>query len=148
MIGFQSLGGKELTQAMSGLSARVSRGILRDALLDASEILRVEMGVRAPRRPPHPDMADNMVAVVQRGEDSQQVVVAVGPAKRFFYASFVELGTAFMAAQPFARPAFDSTVSKVIWQLGQNVWLALAGRGIRRATVEDEQPVSGPGRLV
>lgn len=148
MIGVQTFGGKELSQALGQLSTRVSRNVQREALRDAAEPLRKEMSVRAPRRPPHPDMADHIVVVSVRGEDLQQVVIAVGPAKRFFYAGFQELGTAFHGAQAFARPAFDATVGTVLAAFGANLWVALSGRGIRRQTEVAEGPVSGPGRLV
>lgn len=141
-------GGKEISEGLGQLSQRTSRKVLSDALLDASEPLRKEMGRLAPRRPPHPDMADNIIAVTARGADIQEVAVLVGPAKRFFYATFLEFGTAFMSARAFARPAFDATREKVLTLLGQSVWLALTARGIRRATTISDGPVSGPGRLV
>lgn len=148
MIGMQFDGGKELSDALAQLPQRTSRSVMREALLDASEPMRKEMGRRAPRRPPHPDMADNIVAVPARGEDLQEVAVLVGPAKPFFYATFIELGTAFMQALPFARPAFDAMKDKVLTLLGQNIWLALTAKGIWRKTTIKDGPVTGPGRTV
>jgi HK97 gp10 family phage protein len=148
VIGLDFTGGKELAEALGQLPQRVSRSVQRDALLDAAEPMRIEMGRNAPRRPPQPDLADHIIAVSVRGEDMQQVVVAVGPEKRFFYGSFIEFGTAFISARPFARPAFDRTVKDALGIFADRVWLALTARGVRRATSIDDQPVSGPGRLV
>jgi HK97 gp10 family phage protein len=141
-------GGKELADALGQLSPRVSKKVVREALIDAAEPMRARMAQLAPRRPPQPDMADHIVISVVRGEDALETAVAVGPAKEFFYGGFQELGTAHHAAQPFARPAFDEKSPSALKAFAEAVWLALTARGVRQATTISDQPVSGPGRLV
>lgn len=148
MITMQFEGGKELADALGQLSPRVSRKVQKEALMDAAEPMRRRMEQLAPRAPGKPDLADHMVISSERGVDAQEVVVAVGPSKSFFYGSFQELGTAHHPAHPFARPAFDQKAESALKLFADAVWLALTGRGVRRATVLSDAPVSGPGRLV
>lgn len=142
------VGGQEMADALGTLSQRLERKVLREALMDAGEVMRSEMSRKAPRRPPHPDLADNIVMSTAKGEDLQEVAVAIGPAKESFYGSFVELGTAFMSAQPYVRPAFDGNITKVLTAFAESVWLILTARGVRRATTVSTTPVTGPGRTV
>lgn len=143
---FRFDGGTDLVLALAQLPQRASRRLQREALVEAAEPMRKQMGKLAPRRPPHPDMADNIVIGNATGEDSREVAIAVGPAKRFFHGSFQELGTAHHAAQPFARPAFDGTAPAALGVIGAALWRELAGRGINRPSSSGAGPVSGgPG---
>lgn len=141
--------GRELAAALRSLSPRVSKSIQREALRDAAEPMRSTMGRLAPREPGAPDLADNMAisnATKKDGIDGTTVGVRVGPAKGFFYGYFQEYGTVHHGAQPFARPAFDSEVQKVLPALAKRLWTAMAGRGINRPTQTSAGPVTGgPG---
>lgn len=143
MIAVKFEGGKELAAALATLTPRVSARLQREGLESAAEPIRKAMAAKAPRRPPHPDMADHIITQRVRGKDAQEVAVAVGPAKRFFYASFQEFGTVKHGAQPFARPAFDENWQKSLGILSAAIWVELAGRGVHRATVVAPTPVLG-----
>lgn len=138
-------GGADLAKALASLSPRLSKPIQRGALREGAEPMRVRMGSLAPRRPPHPDMADHMAIANATGEDTQEIAVAVGPEKRFFYGLFQELGTAFHAAQPFARPAFDAVSHQSLLIIGAALWRELAGKGIGRTVSSSARIVGGPG---
>lgn len=143
MIALAFEGGRELADALKQLTPRVAARLQREGLEEAAEPMRRAMGAKAPRRPPHPDMADQIVTQRVRGTDAQEVAIAVGPAKRFFYGSFQEFGTVRHGAQPFARPAFDENWQKSLAILGAAMWRELAGRGVRRGTVVAPVPVQG-----
>jgi HK97 gp10 family phage protein len=139
-------GGKELADALTQLSTRVSKKFLREGLEEAAEPMRRRMETFAARGDPAPpNLRNEMVISSARGVDAQEVAVAVGPSLRAFYGSFVELGTAFQPARPFARPAFDETAPKVLGTLGAAIWRELAGRGINRPTVGGGAVIGGGG---
>jgi HK97 gp10 family phage protein len=137
-------GGEALAKALGSLSQGVSRRIQREVLKDAAEPMRREMAILAPHEPGAPDLRDSMTISSARGEDEQEVAVAVGPSKAGFYGSFQEFGTAHHSAQPFARPAFDAKASESLRLIGQGLWRELAAKGVGRArTVEG--PISEGG---
>lgn len=146
-IGVAFEGGEDLARALSSLPSRVSKGIMKEALTDGAEPMRKRMAALAPRRPPAPDIADNIVVGTARGSDAKEGGVAVGPAKGlFFYGVFLEFGTVKMSAQPFMRPAFDSDALTGLTIIGQRLWQALAGRGLGGRSVTATAPIAGgPG---
>lgn len=144
-------GGKELAATLAGLSTRLKRSVVKEALIGAAEPMRLRMQRLAPVEPGAPDLADNIIVSGGRGgTDSEGTekaqTVSIGPAKGFFYARFQEYGTVHHGAQPFMRPAFDSEAPKVIQKLAAAVWVELAGKGINRPMVDAVGPViGGPG---
>lgn len=152
MVTMKFEGGAELAKALEGLSARVSKRMLREALEDAAEPMRRSMAAMAPREPGAPDLADHIVISTARvkkvaGDESQSAAVAVGPAREFYYGLFQEFGTSFHGAQPFVRPAFDGAVSRTISEMARALWTALAARGISRSATSDA-PIQGEGRFL
>jgi len=123
----------ELARALNAVALTVRRRALYGALKAAAGPMRDRMAQLAPRRPPQPDLADNIVISVARkvgsvaggrweAVDEFQAAVAVGPEKRFFYGLFLEYGTVRMSAQPFMRPAFDSTGGDALKILKDELW--------------------------
>jgi HK97 gp10 family phage protein len=141
-MGLTFEGGPALAKALASLSQGVSRRIQREVLREAAEPMRREMAVLAPHEPGAPDLRESMTISPAKGEDEQEVAVAVGPSRKAFYGSFQEFGTAHHGAQPFARPAFDSKVSTSLDLIGKGLWRELAGKGIGRARTI-QTPVQG-----
>jgi len=152
MVKMRFEGGKELAKALEGLSARVGKRMLRDALEEVGEPMRKRMAQMAPREPGAPDLADNIVistgrVIKPKGSDSLASAVNIGPEKRFFYGFFQEFGTVHHGAQPFVRPAFDGGVTKALSDMARALWTALASRGISR-TVTSDAPIESDGPLL
>lgn len=130
-------GGADLARALSGLSARVSTRLIRESLIEAAEPMRDRMEQLVPVSDDAPHVRDEMVISKARSDtDARETAVAVGPTKKGFYGSFVEFGTAHMAAQPWARPAFDQTWLQSLGIFAAALWRELAGRGIRRSMAD------------
>jgi HK97 gp10 family phage protein len=140
--------GQALSDALKQLPARVTKRILREALIDgAGEPIRKRMGQLAPYEPGPPDLRDSMtISNARPGSDA--IGIAVGPARGFFYGIMQEWGTVRHGAQPFARPAFDQIAPASLGPIGQRIWTALAGRGIHRPTDLFDGSVESPGRLL
>jgi HK97 gp10 family phage protein len=135
-ISFKVDGFKELAANLRALPMAVQREKILDALEVAAEPMRSRMSQLAPREPGAPDLADNIgISVANRIGDvgggrwqarhDEEHAVAVGPTKNFFYGIFQEYGTVHHAAQPFMRPAFDSTAQTSLSILSQRLWLAI-----------------------
>lgn len=149
MITFRVEGGQETAAALNGLPTRVSRSVLRDALLEGAAPMRRFIAGIAPRDPGAPDLADNIIlAALRKRTGDDDVSVGIGVPKGFFYDWFLEWGTVNMGSQPFWRPGFDANVQSVIDISGKAIWRELAGRGIRRAAVIADTPVQSDGPLL
>jgi len=134
-----------LAANLSRLSTRLSRRILTESLREAAEPMRKTMSVLAPHEPGKPDLRDTMSISLSRGQDRNEVAVAIGPTRAGFYGSFQELGTKHHGAQPFARPAFDRNIEAGLQILAASIWRELAARGISRAATSDAGITGGPG---
>ena len=124
-------GGDELASNLAQLSMRLSKKILREALIEGGEPMRQDMGRFAPREPGAPDLADNMG--ISNARTGDMAAIAIGPVKGFFYGWFQEYGTKHFGGQAFARPAFDGNVHASLGIIGQALWRELAGRGFSRS---------------
>lgn len=123
-----------LARTLAGLSNRLQREVLRNALLNVAEPMAHQIERGAPREPGAPDLAANLQygptrIVVESGD----VSVGIGVPKGFFYDYFLEFGTSEMSARPFYRPVFDSGSSRIFDQLGREIWSALAEKGLSTA---------------
>ena len=130
MIKMAFEGGKEIADALAGMSERLSKKILMDALKKAAEPMRAAAAAHAPRRPPAPDLASNIGISAARSED--QAAVKIGPVKGFAYGLPLEVGTLHMSAQPFMRPAFDANLDATLRVASDELWQALTKRGVSR----------------
>lgn len=141
-------GGEELARALSGLSPRLSKKVLRDALLDGGEPMRLLIEHRAPRAPGAPDLADHVSIAAVRDQDNQ-ASVGIGPdSKFFFYDLFQEYGTARHKARPFYRPTFDEKVPEAVTLIGDELWRQLTARGFGVRTASAPSPVQSLGGLL
>lgn len=138
-------GGDELAKALDSLSTRVSRPLLREALLDAGEPMRLAASQLAPYEPGSPDLKANIG--INAVKSTEMAAVAVGPTRDFFYGLFQEFGTSRHGAQPFMRPAFDTEAPKALTILARELWRLLAAKGIGRVIARPTR-VQSDGRLL
>jgi len=126
-------GGAELARALNAVSLTVRRRALYGALKAAAAPMRDRMEQLAPRGPVAPHIQDSIVIAAERrvgsvaggrwqAVDEFQAAVAVGPNAKYFYGLFLEYGTVKQSAQPFMRPAFDSTGGEALKILKQELW--------------------------
>lgn len=153
-IGLRMEGGDALAANLKTLSSRVSKSLMREALMEGAEPIRDRGEVLAPRAPGAPDIAEHIVIGPARAQDA--VAVAVGPSTerrsdqpRTTFARqgvMLEFGTARMGAQPFMRPAFDEMHRPALTVIGAALWRELVGRGLGRSMGIGSGPTSGgPG---
>lgn len=125
MLKFELQGASEFKRLLDELPGRASKQVQREILEHAAEPMRQDMEDTVAYEPGKPDIRDDMVISTARGQDSKETAVAVGPNRRGFYGSFLEFGTAHMAAQPFARPAFDRNYGQALEIMRDEIWFAL-----------------------
>jgi HK97 gp10 family phage protein len=143
-------GGKELADALAGLSTRLSRKVMREVLVEAAEPIRKAASSMAPHAPGAPDIRENIIVAVAKSSvyldlKSEVAAVAIGPKggpEGFGYGLPQEIGTIHHAAQPFMRPALHSASGQALKIAGDAAWRELAGRGISRSVTVDT-PVQG-----
>lgn len=126
-------GSAELQKALEQLPARVSKRFQLEALEHAAVPMKRSMEMKAPHEPGKPDLKDSITISRTKGEDRQEMAVAVGPSRAGWYGSFQEFGTAHHAPQPFVRPAFEEQAGAALQRLSADIWASLAGRGIQRS---------------
>jgi HK97 gp10 family phage protein len=130
MVAVRFEGGDKVAAALSTLSTRLSRQIVREALREGADPMAETAASLAPKGDPAtPNLSDN-IAVSNARPDDGSVGLAVGPTKGVFYGSFQELGTRHHAAQPFLRPAFDREAKPALGTIGASLWAALIRRGV------------------
>lgn len=145
MFSMRMEGGDQLAANLAQLSTRLSKSILREALLDGGEPIRTLVARNAPREPGAPDLADHIVIAAVRDQESQ-ASVGIGPdSKQFFYDWFQEFGTARHGAQPMYRPALDEKAPAALDIIGQELWRQLTARGFGVRTASAPSPVSSGG---
>ncbi len=148
-VSFRFEGGTELAAALSELSTRVQRKVMREVLLEAAEPIRKAAASLAPVGPDAPHIRQNIITSVAKSSiyldlRSEVAAVAIGPQggpEGFGYGLPQELGTAHMAAHPFMRPAFDTAQGEALRIAGDAAWRELAGRGIQRPMVSTDTAV-------
>lgn len=95
----------ELEKKLARLSNRASGKTVKEAAKAGANVLRDEAATRAPKR------SGNLASNIDIEPHRLQVGRAqfnIGFKQTAWYGRLVELGTQFMAAQPFLRPAFDA----------------------------------------
>lgn len=102
-----------LNAALEDLPAKVAKQYLRKAAKQASDLFVQSAKLKAPvlkkftkYRTPGA-LRDSITSQISIRKKAG-LQVKIGPAKKIFYARYVEFGTNKMKAQPFMRPAWDS----------------------------------------
>lgn len=145
MFSMRIEGGDQLAANLAQLSTRLSKSILRDALLDGGEPMRALISRYAPREPGAPDLADHIVIAAVRDQENQ-ASVGIGPdSKAFFYDYFQEFGTVRHGAHPMYRPGLDEKAPEAIDLIGAELWRQLTARGFGVRTASASSPVSSSG---
>lgn len=124
----QVVGLDKLLDTFKRLAARVSDKQTGERVLRrAAEPVRAAMEQRAPRSDTPPHIADNIVIEPIAPSDKQSAAVTVGPREGFAYGAYLEFGTAFMAAQPFVRPALDGEAERAVDSASRDFWNEIDG---------------------
>lgn len=134
MVSLKFTGGLELSKALNALADELKPAVILEGLKAAGEPMRARMAQLAPREPGAPDLAENIgMSQVKKFEGvathEDEVALAIGPTKGFFYGYFQEFGTVHHSAQPFMRPSFDSEHQKALAKIGQELWAVLKRNG-------------------
>lgn len=131
------IGTEDLERAIKRLSEDVQGEILRDAVDDAAEIMRDVASQLAPHSADgswghEPGfLAKNIMTERQWTRTQDTAATDVGMEKKeAWYGRFPELGTSYQPAQPFLRPAFDSTKEDMIAAIDDSLRKSIL-RGIR-----------------
>ncbi|WAS56202.1 HK97 gp10 family phage protein [Burkholderia ambifaria] len=119
MSSVQILGLADLQADFGKLSKSNSTKTLRRATRAGANVIRDEARVRAPKR--KGKLRRNIQSAVLRQKDAPGLATAGvrvrtkgkgdSPTNAFYW-RFVELGTQHMRAQPFVRPAFDTSIGR------------------------------------
>lgn len=131
-IGGDILGGKELERALAQLPKATAKSVLRRALRKAAKPTVAAAESMVPVGPTGNLKAsisiNTRLKVSQRGGSrSGGVEIFIGASSPpDYHAHLVEFGTVHMAAQPFMRPAWDSTQQEVLASISAEVWASLA----------------------
>jgi len=118
-----------LQRDFANLTAKMQRGVLRDALRAAARPVVASAKSKVPVR----------TGKLQRGIQ-QRVSVRSGSAeaiigfdRKQFYGRFIELGTSKMSAKPFLRPALDESQNQI-----EQAFAAAVERGINRKAAQNQ----------
>lgn len=123
----------ELSAALHELGVSVQARELRGTVKDALEIAEHRARSLMPRgTQPHKTYRGRLVSPgfaistlhieTWLNKRTGSAVAGLGVEKEAFYATvFVELGTAHMPAQPWLRPAFESSESEMLGQIGTSL---------------------------
>jgi len=114
-----------LQRDFANITAKMQRGVLRDALRAAARPVvaaaKSKVSVRTGK------LKSGIQQRVHVGAGSADALI--GFDRKQFYGRFIELGTSKMSARPFLRPALDESQSKI-----EQAFIAAIERGINRKT--------------
>lgn len=102
------IGTKRLQRAIDRVTAEVEHKGIDDSVRGAAKIIHTEERALVPFRSGRLYRALKWL-VVKRNKG--EIEADVGPdSRQGFYATFLEFGTRYITAKPFARPAFDQSL--------------------------------------
>ncbi|MBU9420064.1 HK97 gp10 family phage protein [Burkholderia multivorans] len=119
MSSVQILGLADLQADFLKLAKAQSTKALRRATVAGANVIRDEARARAPKKTGK--LKRNIVTAALKQKDSPGIATAgvrvrtkgkADSPNNAFYWRFVELGTQFMKAKPFMRPAFDASIAQ------------------------------------
>jgi HK97 gp10 family phage protein len=143
-VASQLEGVAELTKALNALGVDTTAKELRGTARSAMKIAFDKMVALIPvGKFPHPTYKGNrvfpgfskrslrLISRINKRDGTAEAIV--GPRREAFYATqFVELGTSKMAARPWMRPAFESSVDPVLREIANQLRKRLARRQKRQ----------------
>jgi HK97 gp10 family phage protein len=127
-------GVSELEQKLRNLAPTQARKAFRDAGRKAAAIWVEAMRSRAPvlnqataksKTAVPGALMESIDASVRVSAANEQLQIHVGPAKGIIYGGFNEYGTRYMAAHPYARPAFMEHQDDILELFVSMLWDAL-----------------------
>ncbi len=126
-IRFELKGAAEFAKLLDALPPRVAAQQRKAFLQAAAQPMLDRARELVPVAPGKPDIKDDIgIGRNDIGQDDKETAIAIGPGKQHsWYGSFVELGTAHQAAQPFMRPAFDTEYKASLDIMSDEIWFAL-----------------------
>jgi HK97 gp10 family phage protein len=119
MSSVQIVGLADLQSDFQKLAKAQSAKALRRATVAGAKVIRDEARARAPKK--SGKLRRNIVSAALRQKDAPGLATAgvrvrsngkADSPNNAFYWRFVELGTQFMKATPFMRPAFDASIAQ------------------------------------
>lgn len=111
-------GGEELRAQLEQVSKAMGPELAQLAMLEACDPMRAKAVELAPMR--RGVLKANIVLDPGKLEPGA-ATVGITVRKKAFYWRFVELGTRFMQAQPFMRPAYDQEKDGTVQRYGQRL---------------------------
>lgn len=138
MIKMKVEGLKELDDALSDLSLRHQKGIVRKALREAAEPIAEDARSKVAADSYHGGELLESIAVStrlnrrqarqQRRQSQDFATVYVGPGERGPHGHLLEFGTAHSAPEPFMRPAFEANKMRAIDIIKKTLWEGIQRR--------------------
>jgi HK97 gp10 family phage protein len=111
-------GAEELNAALEKLGDRATGLMLQRAAEEGGKVIQAEAERRAPRD--SGNLQDNVVdRAIPRAQKQGRAQIDVGPTRDAWYGAFLERGTSKMPAQPWLRPAFESSIPEAIAAVGK-----------------------------
>ena len=116
---FEFTGGRELSQALQQLPHKIENKVLRKALRQGGNILLKKARSLAPVKTGALRRGIKL-RIDLRGKPPAAIINVRIPGKGKkkgggpYYSPFIELGTKYLDAHPFLRPAFDSTKEQAL----------------------------------
>ena len=114
-----------LQRDFANLTAKMQRGVLRDALRSAARPVVASAKVKVAVKTGALKRGITQRVSVQ-GSKAQAII---GFQRDQFYGAFLELGTSHQSAKPFLRPALDESQDKILQAFADAI-----NRGIERKT--------------
>lgn len=133
MSGPELKGFKELEKKLNALGVQAGTKVMRQAAGAAMNIVVKEARAKAPvgseAHKTHKDrvvapgfLSRNIKKFTRVSKSKGTALVFVGPSSEAYYGSqFVEVGTKYMAAQPWLEPAYESKKSQVVDRYGDEL---------------------------
>lgn len=125
---FRMEGLEGLERRMRLLPGRLERKVIRRATRLGANTVRTAVRRRAPHGPTG-RLRRSIVTRYSRRRSQRAgkgaVVYTVRNLRDVFYAFFLEMGTRFMAARPFFRPAFESSKRDALRRIGKELWAGI-----------------------
>jgi hypothetical protein len=116
-------GFEEFDRALRDLPAKMQKSVIRSGMRGIAKQLQEGMSDRVARSKVHDEHLGDAIEI--RGIKQKvpnAVGLAVGPIRKRFYGWFLEKGTSRIAAQPWARPAFDAWQKTALEELRRLLW--------------------------